>query len=401
MNKAGNAIIGQSGGPTSVINASLAGVVQTALRCDAITHIYGMRYGIQGFMERNIIDIGKEDASTIEGLRRTPSSALGSCRKKLTDEDLPAILQLLREYNIRYFFLIGGNDTMDTIQRIEAYSRDQGYELWGVGVPKTVDNDLYGTDHTPGYGSAGRYVAMSVKQSGLLARDMKRVDPFVIYQAVGRDAGWLAAAAALAKECAEDPPHLIYTPERSFSRERFITDVRQCYDQYGFCSIVCGEGIHFEDGTPVSASDTKDRFNNIEFGAMGGTSAAMALHRMIAEELDLRGEFQVVESLQMCGMDRASEVDLKEAFAVGARAVDLATAGTSGVMVSIQRKSDLPYSSELTTAALSEVAVKAKPMPPEYLNEAGNFVTQAFIDYARPLIDELPYYVNLANHSAE
>ena len=401
MNKAGNAIIGQSGGPTSVINASLAGVVQTALRCDTITHIYGMRYGIQGFMERNIIDMGKEDASTIEGLRRTPSSALGSCRKKLTDEDLPAILQLLRDYNIRYFFLIGGNDTMDTIQRIEAYSRDQGYELWGVGVPKTVDNDLYGTDHTPGYGSAGRYVAMSVKQSGLLARDMKRVDPFVIYQAVGRDAGWLAAAAALAKECAEDPPHLIYTPERSFSRERFITDVRQCYDQYGFCSIVCGEGIHFEDGTPVSASDTKDRFNNIEFGAMGGTSAAMALHRMIAEELDLRGEFQVVESLQMCGMDRASEVDLEEAFAVGARAVDLATAGTSGVMVSIQRKSDLPYSSELTTAALSEVAVKAKPMPPEYLNEAGNFVTQAFIDYARPLIDELPYYVNLANHPAE
>ncbi len=273
--------------------------------------------------------------------------------------------------------------------------------MWGVGVPKTVDNDLYGTDHTPGYGSAGRYVAMSVKQSGVLARDMKRVDPFVIYQAVGRDAGWLAAAAALAKECAEDPPHLIYTPERSFSRERFITDVRQCYDQYGFCSIVCGEGIHFEDGTPVSASDTKDRFNNIEFGAMGGTSAAMALHRMIAEELDLRGEFQVVESLQMCGMDRASEVDLEEAFAVGARAVDLATAGTSGVMVSIQRKSDLPYSSELTTAALSEVAVKAKPMPPEYLNEAGNFVTQAFIDYARPLIDELPYYVNLANHPVE
>ena len=195
----GNAIIGQSGGPTSVINASLCGIVQQCLAQKAIGKTLGMRFGIEGFMRGDVIDLGREAPATIEGLRTTPSSALGSCRHKLKDADFPRILEMLKRHDIRYFFLIGGNDTMDTIHRVEKYCREQGYELIGVGVPKTVDNDLCGTDHTPGFGSAARYVALSVKQAGMLARDMRYVDQYVIFQTVGRSAGWLPAAAALAK----------------------------------------------------------------------------------------------------------------------------------------------------------------------------------------------------------
>ena len=201
----GNAIIGQSGGPTSVINASLAGIVEAARGQKAIRRTLGMRYGIEGFMRGEVIDLGAKTPATIAALHTTPSSALGSCRHKLKDADFPKILEMLRRFDIRYYFLIGGNDTMDTIHRVEAYCRAQGYELIGVGVPKTVDNDLCGTDHTPGFGSAGRYVALSVKQAGMLARDMKLVDQFVIFQTVGRSAGWLPAAAALAKTTRTTP----------------------------------------------------------------------------------------------------------------------------------------------------------------------------------------------------
>ena len=196
----GNAIIGQSGGPTSVINASLCGIVTAAREFKSIKKILGMRFGIEGFMAENIIDLSCEKSATIRGLKQRPSSVLGSCRYKLQDKDLPKVLDTLRKYDIRYIFLIGGNDTMDTIHRVETYARQQGYELVGIGVPKTVDNDLFGTDHTPGFPSAARYVAISVQQAGILARDMQKVDQFVIFQCIGRQAGWLPAASVLAKK---------------------------------------------------------------------------------------------------------------------------------------------------------------------------------------------------------
>jgi ATP-dependent phosphofructokinase / diphosphate-dependent phosphofructokinase len=192
----GNALIGQSGGPTSVINSSLAGVIETAVSSGIIGDVYGMHYGIEGFMQEWIYDLGKQPEKIIKGLRNTPSSALGSSRHKVQEEDLPVILDILRKYNIRYFFLIGGNDTMDTIHRVEEYCRLRNYELNGVGIPKTVDNDLFGTDHTPGFPSAARSNILNVMQAGILARDMQKVDKFVIYQTIGRDAGWLAAATA-------------------------------------------------------------------------------------------------------------------------------------------------------------------------------------------------------------
>ncbi len=391
----GNAIIGQSGGPTSVINASLAGAVDAAKGYDGIRKMLGMRFGIEGFMAENIIDLGDESSEVIAGLKTTPSSALGSCRHKLQEEDLPKILELLKKYDIRYVFLIGGNDTMDTVHRLEAYAQRENYELIGVGIPKTVDNDLFGTDHTPGFASAARYMALSVMQAGVLARDMQKVDQFVIYQCIGREAGWLVGATAAGKKDPEDAPHIMCLPERPFNRDKFIADVKKCYDEFGFVSVVCGEGITYADGTPVSASQTEDRFGNVEFGAMGGTSAAMSLHRMISEEFGFRGEFQVTESLPMCAADRVVQQDIDEAYLCGQKAIEQAAAGITGVMITLVRESGKAYVCTTGTVPLTDVAVKAKPMPDAYINAEGNFVTEAFYDYLQPLIGEMPKFVAL------
>jgi 6-phosphofructokinase len=389
------AVVGQSGGPTSVINSSLVGVVEAARRSPRIGRVYGMRFGIEGFMEDRLLELSGLPRGLLQGLRRTPSSALGSSRHKVGDEDLPRILEILKKHDIRYLFLIGGNDTMDTIHRVEGYCRRQGYELTGVGIPKTVDNDLFGTDHTPGFPSAARCNILNVLQAGLLARDMRRVDSFVIYQSIGRDAGWLAAAAAVAKRDEADAPHLIYLPERPFDRERFLADAAECQRRYGWVSIVCGEGLKQADGSPVSASQVRDKFGNVEFGAMGGASVAMSLHGLLKERLGLRGEFQITESLIMCAMDRAVELDLEEAYGCGREAVRLAEAGRSGVMVALERQPGRQYRTRYATAALEEVAVKSKPMPPEYINAEGNFVTEAFLQYIRPLVGPIPEYTSL------
>ncbi len=396
----GNAIIGQSGGPTSVINASLAGVVDACRGFAGVKKILGMRYGIQGFLEEDVIDLGKETPKVIAGLKSTPSSALGSCRYKLQEPDLPKIVDLLAKFGIRYVFLIGGNDTMDTIHRLEACAKEHNYELIGIGIPKTVDNDLFGTDHTPGFPSAARYIALSVMQAGILARDMRRVDQFVVHQTVGRGAGWLAASSVAGKRDPEDAPHILCLPERPFEMGKFLADVKRCYDKLGWVSIVCGEGVAYADGTPVSASRIKDKFSNIEFGAMGGTSAAMMLHRMISDEFGFRGEFQVPESLPMCAADRAAQLDIDEAFMCGQKAVELAAEGKTGLMVTLVRKPGSKYSCTTGTASLSEVAVKAKPMPGEFLNSEGNFTSDAFLDYIRPLIGPLPEYTRLKNLKA-
>jgi 6-phosphofructokinase 1 len=393
----GNALVGQSGGPTSVINASLAGVVDAAVRSKQIGRVFGMRFGIEGVLGDFLLDLSAESPETIKALRATPSSALGSSRLKLREEHFDAILKRLKRYDIRYFFMIGGNDTMDTIHRVVAYAHAQGWEMTGVGVPKTVDNDLYGTDHTPGFPSAARYVALSVQQGALLARDMQRVDQFTIFQTVGRSAGWLPAAAACARRKAGDAPHIILLPERPFDRERFLEAVAAAHKKHGFVSIVCGEGITNPDGSPVSASTTTDAFKNVEFGAMGGTSAAMILHRIIADEFGWRGEFQVTESLQMCAADRAVKCDLIEAYASGKEAVTLALRDHGGVMVTIERtsKAGEEYKSAFGTIPLAEVANHARPMPDNMIASDGMDVTKAFLNYAQPLVGPLPEYAHL------
>lgn len=393
----GNALVGQSGGPTSVINSTLAGVIEGVRRSKNIGRLFGMRFGIEGVLGNHLLDLDGYDRKATKQLQQTPSSALGSSRLKLQDEHFEPILKRLKKYNIRYFFMIGGNDTMDTIHRVVEYANDSGYEMSGIGVSKTVDNDLFGTDHTPGFPSAARYVALSVQQSGRLARDMQRVDQFVVFQTVGRSAGWLPAAAACAKKKAADPPHIILMPEVAFDRSKFLAAVEKAQKKFGFVSIVCGEGITNADGSPVSASGTQDRFGNVEFGAMGGTSAAMMLHRMISDEFGWRGEFQVTESLQMCASDRAVKLDIDEAFGCGKEAVRLAGTGASGVMVTIDRTSKRgePYASDFGTIPLGQVANAERPMPPKYISKDGLFVTKAFLDYANPLLGELPEFFDL------
>ncbi|MBN2801636.1 MAG: diphosphate--fructose-6-phosphate 1-phosphotransferase [Deltaproteobacteria bacterium] len=391
----GNVLMGQSGGPTSVINASLAGLITEAKKKKYMKKIYGMHYAIEGFLQDQVVDLGAQSDEVIAGLRTTPSSGLGSCRYKLLDKDLPLVLEKLKKYDIRYLFLIGGNDSMDTVHRIEAYCQKNDYELIGVGVPKTVDNDLFGTDHTPGFGSAGRYVALSVKESGLLARDMQKVDKFVVHQCVGRDAGWLAASSALAKEKPSDAPHIILTPENDFDDKTFIAEVERVEKAYGYVYIVCGEGVHYKDGSPVSASKTRDKFSNVEFGAMGGSSVALELHKMITNKFGWRGEFQITESLPMCGEDRASKVDKEEAFKCGQEAVKLADKGVTGVMVSMVREKGDKYKIAYKTAPLSSVAIAAKPMPASMFTKNKMFVTKKYLDYASPIIGELPKFVTL------
>jgi len=391
----GNAIIGQFGGPTSVINSSLCGLIQEGLKSKKVEKVLGMRFGIQGFMQDEIFDLGKEDFQVIGGLRQTPSSALGSCRYTLKDKDFPLIIKQLKKYNIRYFFLIGGNGSMDTIRRVEEYCQKNNYKLNGIGIPKTVDNDLCGTDHAPGFASAARYVCLSVQQAGRLARDMQRVDKYVILQTVGRNTGWLAASAALVKKTESDAPHLIYIPERPLSKERFISEVKECINKNRWVSIVCGEGILWEDGTPVASLQTQNNLSNIEFGAMGGGSAALTLHKIINQETKYRGEFQITESLSMCAIDRASKIDLEEAYSCGVKAIQLAEEGLSGVMVSLHRISSSPYQVELRSVSLDEVALHTKPMDDKYINNQGNFVTNEYIKYIQPLVGELPRYSEL------
>jgi 6-phosphofructokinase len=391
----GNALVGQSGGPTPVINSSLVGIVEAARESGQIGQVLGMRFGIEGVLNNQLIKMFEQPQDVLTGLRRTPSSALGSTRLKLKDEHFEPILAQLKKHDIRYLFMIGGNDTMDTIHRITAYASTKGYELQGVGVPKTVDNDLFGTDHTPGFPSAARYVALSVLQAGLLARDMQRVDQFCIFQTVGRSAGWLPAAATAAQRAAGDAPHLLLLPERPFDRDAFLTAVEQRKRDHGFVSIVCGEGITNADGSPVSASQTRDKFNNVEFGAMGGTSAAMILHRMISDQFGWRGEFQVTESLQMCAADRAVTLDFDEAYAAGREAVQRALAGRSGEMVTFERVSNSPYSIQFGAAPLANVANHERPLPDEYIAADGMGVTPAFHAYLKPLVGPLPEYANL------
>lgn len=391
----GNVLVGQSGGPTPVINSSLVGIVDAARDSKQIGKVFGMRFGIEGVLNDHLIDLFAQPQHALQGLRRTPSSALGSTRLKLKDEHFQPILATLKKHDIRYLHMIGGNDTMDTIHRITEYAKTQGYDLQGVGVPKTVDNDLYGTDHTPGFPSAARFVALSVRQAGLLARDMQRVDQFVIFQTVGRSAGWLPAAAVAAQHAAGDPPHILLLPERSFDRAQFLAAVEQRKKEFGYVSIVCGEGITNADGSPVSASQTRDKFNNVEFGAMGGTSAAMILHRIISDEFGWRGEFQVTESLQMCAADRAVDLDFNEAYGAGQEAVRRALAGRSGEMVTFERASNDPYKITFGSAPLSKVANHERPMPDEFISADGMGVTQAFRDYVTPLVGPMPEYFSL------
>ena len=391
----GNLVVGQSGGPTAVINASLAGVVQAALRHDAIDGIYGMRHGIAGLLREELVDLRRESAETIERLRHTPSAALGSCRHKLSAVDYERALRVLRAHSVRYFIYIGGNDSADTSHRLAELAAREDYELRVIGVPKTVDNDLVETDHCPGHPSVARWLAVSVRDAGLDTKAIGVVDTVKVIETMGRDTGWITAATALAREREGDPPHLIYLPERPFRREQFLADIDGVYRERGHVVITVCEGLKDERGEYVSASRRDvdvDRFGHAQ---LGGVSAVLC--DLIATELKIKARFDKPGTIQRVSSVLASPVDMDEASRVGQTAVREAVAGKTGFMVSIVREPGPQYRSTLGLVPLERVANAVRQVPDEFIAPAGNDVTPAYLSYIRPLIGPpLPEYALLA-----
>jgi len=390
----GNLVIGQSGGPTAVISSSVAGAVQEALKHDEITGIYGMMHGITGVLKEDLVDLGKEDSAVIEGLKRTPSAALGSCRYKVAPEEYDKVLEILQKYNIRYFFYIGGNDSQDTSKKISALAKEKGYELRTIGIPKTVDNDLPITDHCPGYGSVGRWLAIATRDAGLDTEAIGIVDNVKVIETMGRNTGWITAATALAKQDEDEAPHLIYLPEKPFDEEKFLADVDAVYSKLGYCVVTVCEGLVDENGEYITASSRSldtDKFGHKQLGGV-----AQYLCDVVANGLKIKARWDKPGTIQRVSMVCASETDLSEAYMAGQMAVKHAVEGKTDYMVMLVREPGAEYKCTTGLVELEKVALGTKRVPEEFINEAGNFVTDAFIDYAKPLIGgALPEYSRL------
>jgi 6-phosphofructokinase len=394
MSLEGNAIVGQSGGPTAVINASLAGVIEEAKQHSEIKGIYGMVNGVEGLLNEAIADLSAEDERAVSLLPKTPSAALGSCRKKLSESDCQRLLDLFAAHDIRYWFYIGGNDSADTTHRVGRLAAEAGWEMRVIGIPKTVDNDLGYTDHCPGYGSVARFNALATRDAGLDTVAMRTVGAVKIIETMGRNAGWITAATALAREQPGDAPHLIYLPERVFDQTRFLEDVRREVDKGQGCVIAVCEGLRDESGEPLVSfkhSLGTDSFGHKQLGGVGDY-----LVDLIAEELGIKARFDRAGTIQRsCGLAQ-SEVDVAEAKLVGEAAVRSACDGVTDEMITLERVSNNPYRCETGLAPLAEVANAERPVPDEFIAADRNDVTPAFLDYARPLIGApFPRYARL------
>ena len=387
-----NAIVGQSGGPTSVINASLAGVFESCKNRGADV-VYGMCNGVAGLLEERVVDLSTllTDDLDIELLKRTPSSFLGSCRYKLPDwRDDEAVYKklfaILEKLNIGYFFYIGGNDSMDTIGKLADYGQRVGSDIRFMGVPKTIDNDLMVTDHTPGYGSAAKYIGVVMKE---IIRDatVYGTKYVTVVEIMGRNAGWLTAATVL-PAAKGDGPDLIYLPEVDFDMADFLDDVIRVYEGQGQCLVAVSEGIHYSDGAFVSEAKTSstDGFGHAQ---LGGLAARLAQVIKEHEHAKVRGI--ELSLLQRAGAHLASQTDIDEAFAAGKMAVEAALSGETGKMVAFERViADGQYACRMKLIPLSDVANYEKKVPVEWIVPEGNNVTQDFIDYALPLIQGVP-----------
>jgi len=381
----GNVLIAQSGGPTAVINASCAGIIQEAFQHKKeIDGVYGAVNGILGVLKEELLDLNQEDPATIELLKRTPSSALGSCRYKLSDKDYDRVLSVLKAHHIRYAFFIGGNDTMDTANKVNQLAQQAGWELRVIGVPKTVDNDLVGTDHCPGYPSVARWLAIAVRDAGLDTKAIYCADPVKIIETMGRDSGWITAATALARERPDDPPHLIYLPERPFVREKFIADVKRVYEKVGYVLMAVCEGLRDAEGKLLSESKAKVDVDGFGHAQLGGV--ADLLSSMIKTDLGIKARFDKPGTIQRVAMSGASEVDIAEAYEAGRLAVDKAVRGESGYMISLERMPGKKYQCTMGMVALGKVANARRTVPDEFINKDGNDVTPAFVDWLRPLL---------------
>jgi ATP-dependent phosphofructokinase / diphosphate-dependent phosphofructokinase len=394
----GNLVVGQSGGPTAVINSSLVGVIHEALEHEEIGNVYGMLHGISGVLKEEFVDLRHESAETLGRLRNTPASALGTVRYKVSDADYERLIEVFQAYNVRYFCYIGGNDSADTTHKIHILAEKKGYELYAIGVPKTVDNDLAHTDHCPGYGSAARFVVNAIRDTGYDTEAMGASGPIKIMEVMGRNAGWLTAASALAKETPEDPPQLIYLPERGVSIEQVVEDVRYWYKKLGHCVLAVSEGMRNETGQDMGTIPGKVDVDAFGHARKGGVCEF--LEDAIRDALGLRARIDKPSYLQRSFGTMISSVDREEAYMVGRAAVRAAAGGHTDVMVALERAPGAEYMVKTGLAPLAEVANFERTVPTEYINEQGNGVTPAFIEYARPLIGEpLMRYARLAKVS--
>jgi 6-phosphofructokinase len=385
----GNMLIAQSGGPSMVINQSLVGAVLTAMDSPKVGRIYGALNGIKGILDERLIDLRRESRATLEAVANTPSSALGSVRRKPSPEDCAAIFSVLHKLEIRYFFYIGGNDSAETVHIINEEARKSGYALACFHIPKTIDNDLRENDHTPGFGSAARFVACAVMGDDLDNRALGGVKIDVI---MGRNAGFLTAASALARTRPDDGPHLIYLPERPFDIDRFVADVQRKVKQMGRCVVAVSEGIVDRSGTPIIAKFLKetDSHGNVQLSGSG------ALGDLLADVIRTKAKIKRVRAdtfgyLQRSFPGIVSPTDALEARQVGIVAVRAAVEDrVASGSVAIRRKPGRKYGVTYAVVPLRKVAKNTRHMPPSFISRAGNDVTQAFLDYARPLVGALP-----------
>lgn len=386
--KNSNCIVAQSGGPTAAINASLAGVVSAVNASEQYNICYGAIHGILGILNEQYLNLTErfETSEQLTRLQHTPAMYLGSCRYKLPnykDDDSPYtfIFHQFKKMNVKAFFYIGGNDSMDTVMKLAAYAKEINSDVKIVGIPKTIDNDLCMTDHTPGYGSAAKYIASSILE---IAHDtfIYAVKSVTIVEIMGRDAGWLTAAAALARNEYNTAPHFIYLPEVAFDKEAFLHDIREALKEKNNIIVAVSEGIRDKDGNYITASESAAD----QFGHQQLSGAGKALELLVEQNIQVKVRSVEVNVLQRCASHLASQTDLDESFAQGSQAVSYAEDGVTGSMVCLCRDSNEPYAVHYEYAPITQIANEAKSVPVEWINEKGNDIKQELIDYMRPLI---------------
>ncbi len=393
-----NAFYAQSGGVTAVINASACGVIETARKHkNKIANVYAGRNGIIGALTEDMIDTSKESAAAIRALMHTPGGAFGSARYKLKGIDenraeYERLIEVFKAHDIGYFFYNGGNDSMDTAHKVSQISKSMGYPVTCLGVPKTVDNDLPVTDTCPGFGSVAKYVAVSTQEAAMDVLSMAKTSTKVfILEVMGRHAGWIAAAGGLAGKAPGDAPHIILFPEIPFKKRDFLKRVRECVNRYDYCVIVVSEGAAYANGTFLAEAGTRDAFGHAQ---LGGVAPVVA--NMVRESFGYKFHYAIADYLQRSARHIASDVDVKQAYAVGKAAVEYALQGKTAVMPVIKRVSDKPYRWKIESAGLGRIANKEKKLPRRYITKDGFGITQAARRYLQPLIkgENYPPYIN-------
>lgn len=414
MNKLiGNAVIGQSGGPTAAINATLAGVidgVRLGLDDGRIKTLYGMKNGVEGLLREDLIDLGgifftNDGESLIKQLAHTPAAALGSCRKKLpapnspeAEETFSKLLEIFKKYDIRYFFYIGGNDSMDTVAKLSAYTAKHDYRMCIMGIPKTIDNDLIVTDHTPGFGCAAKFIGVTIQE---IIKDcaVYTKDAVTVVEIMGRDAGWLTAASALGRHTTGLEPDLVYLPEVNFSLEDFFRDVRAALKKHPNVVVAVSEGLHFADGKYLCEGIGEPKLDAFGHKQLSGTGKA--LEEAIKAEIGCKVRSIELNLPQRCASHIASKTDIEESLELGRSTVRTAQRELVDVMMTIVRASESPYRAEFSHSNVSDIANRVKSVPRSFINDAANNVSDECIAYIAPLVvgeaypeykDGLPVY---------